>query len=158
MASMNLFKRYNHDRRNHQSLNSGISVLLGFDPGKQKCGVAVMGLDRKLHFQAVIPSAEAIAKVGNLLDSYPISLLIMGDQTASKQWKSKLQSSFSDLLIITVDERYSSEEARQRFWDIYPATGLMKLVPRGMRSPNRPIDDIVAAILIERYLSRLISS
>ena len=133
-------------------------MLLGFDPGKQKCGVAVMGLDRKLHFQAVIPSAEAIAKVGNLLDSYPISLLIMGDQTASKQWKSKLQSSFSDLRIITVDERYSSEEARQRFWDIYPATGLMKLVPRGMRSPNRPIDDIVAAILIERYLSRLISS
>jgi len=27
----------------------------------------------------------------------------------------------------------------------------------GMRSPNRPIDDIVAAILIERYLSRLTS-
>lgn len=133
-------------------------MLLGFDPGKQKCGVVVMGLDRKLHFQAVIPSAEAIAKVGNLLDSYPISLLVMGDQTASKQWKSKLQSSFSDLRIITVDERYSSEEARQRFWDIYPAKGLMKLVPRGMRSPDRPIDDIVAAILIERYLSRLISS
>jgi RNase H-fold protein (predicted Holliday junction resolvase) len=133
-------------------------VLLGFDPGKQKCGVAVMGLDRKLHFQAVIPSAEAIAKVGNLLDSYPISLMVMGDQTASKQWKAKLQASFPDLRIITVDERYSSEEARQRFWDIYPATGLMKLVPRGMRSPDRPIDDIVAAILIERYLSRLISS
>ncbi len=133
-------------------------MLIGFDPGKQKCGVAVMGLDRKLHFQAVIPSTEAIAKVGNLLDSYPISLMVMGDQTASKQWKTNLQSSFPDLRIITVDERYSSEEARQRFWDIYPAKGLMKLVPRGMRSPDRPIDDIVATILIERYLSRLISS
>ena len=133
-------------------------MLLGFDPGKQKCGVAVMGLDRKLHFQAVIPSAEAIAKVGNLLNSYPISLMVMGDQTASQQWKAKLQASFPELRIITVDERYSSEEARQRFWDIYPATGLMKLVPRGMRSPDRPIDDIVAIILIERYLSRLISS
>jgi RNase H-fold protein (predicted Holliday junction resolvase) len=132
-------------------------VLLGFDPGKQKCGVAVMGLDRKIHFQAVILSEEAIAKVGNLLDIYPISLMVMGDQTASKQWKSQLQSNFSDLRIITVDERYSSEEARQRFWQIYPAQGLMKLVPLGMRSPNRPIDDIVAIILIERYLSRLIS-
>jgi RNase H-fold protein (predicted Holliday junction resolvase) len=133
-------------------------VLLGFDPGKQKCGVAVMGLDRKLHFQAVIPSADAIAKVGNLLDSYPISLMVMGDQTASKQWKAEIQSAYSDLRIITVDERFSSEEARLRFWEIYPAKGLMKLVPIGMRSPNRPIDDIVAAILIERYLSRLISS
>ncbi|MEI6329905.1 MAG: hypothetical protein WCP16_11765 [Pseudanabaena sp. ELA645] len=41
-------------------------MLIGFDPGKQKCGVAVMGLDRKLHFQAIIPTEEAIAKVGNL--------------------------------------------------------------------------------------------
>jgi RNase H-fold protein (predicted Holliday junction resolvase) len=133
-------------------------VLLGFDPGKQKCGVAVMGLDRKLHFQAVIPSTEAIAEVGKLLDSYPISLMVMGDQTASKQWKAKLQDSFLDLRIITVDERFSSEEARQRFWQIYPAKGFMKLIPLGMRSPNRPVDDIVAVILIERYLSRLISS
>ena len=133
-------------------------MLLGFDPGKQKCGVAVMGLDRKLNFQAVIPSEEAIAKVSNLLDSYPISLMVMGDQTASKQWKTQLQNTFADLRIITVDERYSSEEARQRFWQIYPAQGLMKLVPLGMRSPDRPIDDIVAIILIERYLSRLISS
>ena len=133
-------------------------MLLGFDPGKRKCGVAVMGLDRKLHFQSVISSQEAIAQVRNLLDSYPISLMVMGDQTASKQWKAELRSAFPDLRIITVDERYSSEEARQRFWQIYPAQGLMKLVPLGMRSPDRPIDDIVAAILIERYLSRLISS
>ncbi len=132
-------------------------MLLGFDPGKQKCGVAVMGLDRKLHFQAVIPSQEAIARVGNLLDIYPISLMVMGDQTASKQWKAELKFTFPDLRIITVDERYSSQEARQRFWQIYPAQGLMKLVPLGMRSPDRAIDDIVAIILIERYLSRLIS-
>ena len=77
-------------------------MLLGFDPGKQKCGVAVMGLDRKLHFQAVIPSEEAIAKVGNLLESYPISLMVMGDQTASKQWKAQLQDTFANLRIITV--------------------------------------------------------
>ena len=133
-------------------------MLLGFDPGKQKCGVAVMSLDRKLHFQAVISSQEAIAQVGNLLDSYPISLMVMGDQTASKQWKAELKFTFPDLRIITVDERYSSQEARQRFWQIYPAQGLMKLLPLGMRSPNRAIDDIVAIILIERYLSRLISS
>ena len=133
-------------------------MLLGFDPGKQKCGIALMGLDRKLMFQAVIPSPEAIAKVADLLASYPISLMVMGDQTASKEWKAQMQSAFPDLRIITVDERYSSEEARQRFWQIYPAKGLMKLVPLGMRSPDRPIDDIVAAILIERYLSRLISS
>jgi RNase H-fold protein (predicted Holliday junction resolvase) len=127
-------------------------VLLGFDPGKQKCGVAVMGLDRKLSFQAIAPSQEAIAMIGNLLASHPISLMVMGDQTASKQWKAAIQSAFPNLQIITVDERFSSQEARKRFWQIYPAKGFMRLVPIGMRSPNRPIDDIVAIILIERYL------
>jgi hypothetical protein len=25
-------------------------MILGFDPGKDKCGVAVMGVDRQLHY------------------------------------------------------------------------------------------------------------
>ncbi|MEE3718604.1 Holliday junction resolvase RuvX [Tumidithrix elongata RA019] len=132
-------------------------MLLGFDPGKSKCGLAVMGLDRKLHFQAVVKSESAIAQVQTLLGEYSISLMVIGDQTASKQWKADLSSKFPDLRIISVDERYSSEEARKRYWEIYPAQGLLKLLPKGMRSPPRSIDDIVAIILIERYLNRLVS-
>lgn len=132
-------------------------MLLGFDPGKSKCGIAVMGLDRKLHFQAVIKSDEAIVQVQTLLERYPISLMVIGDQTGSKQWKANLSTKFLDLRIISVDERHSSEEARKRYWEIYPAQGLLKLLPKGMRSPPRAIDDIVAIILIERYLNRLVS-
>jgi RNase H-fold protein (predicted Holliday junction resolvase) len=132
-------------------------VLLGFDPGKSKCGLAVMGLDRKLHFQAVVRSDEAITQIQQLLDRYSISLLVMGDRTTSKQWKAKLSENFPNLRTITVDEQYSSEEARKRYWQIYPARGFLKLIPLGMRSPNRAIDDIVAIILIERYLNRLVS-
>lgn len=132
-------------------------MLLGFDPGKDKCGLAVMGLDRQLHFQSVVLSDRAIAQIQNILQNHPISLLVMGDQTTSKQWQAKLKENFPDLLVVTVNERYSSQEARQRYWDIYPPKGIMQLVPKGMRSPSRPIDDIVAVILIERYLNRLVS-
>jgi RNase H-fold protein (predicted Holliday junction resolvase) len=132
-------------------------VLLGFDPGKDKCGLAVIGLDRQRHFQSVVPSSEAIAQIQDLLNKYPISLLVMGDQTTSKQWQAKLKDSFQNLLVVTVDERYSSQEARQRYWEIYPPKGIMRLVPLGMRSPSRPVDDIVAIILVERYLNRLVS-
>ncbi len=132
-------------------------MLLGFDPGKDKCGLAVMGLDRQLHFQSVVLSDRAIAQIQDILQNHPISLLVMGDQTTSKQWQAKLKENFPDLLVVTVNERYSSQEARQRYWDIYPPKGIMQLVPKGMRSPSRPIDDIVAVILIERYLNRLVS-
>lgn len=132
-------------------------MFLGFDPGRDKCGLAVMGLDRKLHFQAVVSSKEAIAQMESLLAQYPISMTIIGDQTSSKQWRSQLTTKFPNLRLVTVDERYSSEEARQRYWEIYPPQGLLGLLPKGLRSPPRSIDDIVAIILIERYLNRLVS-
>jgi len=133
-------------------------VLLGFDPGRDKCGLAIMALDRKVVYQAVVTSAEAIATVAMLSKKYMISLIVMGDQTTAKEWKIQLNLEFPDINIVTVDERFSSQEARTRYWRIYPPKGLMTLIPLGMRSTPRPIDDIVAIILIERYLSRLISS
>lgn len=131
-------------------------VILGFDPGRDKCGLAVMGLDRQVHYQQVVPASEAIATIVSLRQKFPISLLVMGDQTTAKSWKQQLQQELLDPLnIILVDERYTSLEARDRYWQMYPPKGLRKLLPQGMRHPPRPIDDIVAILLIERYLSRL---
>jgi len=134
-------------------------VILGFDPGKDKCGLAVMGLDRQLHYHQVVPSPKAIANIETLQQKYPVSLLVMGNQTTAKQWKQKLQQELvQPLNIMLVDERYSTLEARDRYWQMYPPQGLTKLLPKGMRQPPRPIDDIVAILLIERYLNRLTES
>ncbi|KOP27655.1 resolvase [Hapalosiphon sp. MRB220] len=134
-------------------------VILGFDPGKDKCGLAVMGLDRKLHYHQVVASGEAIANIETLRQKFPISLMVMGDQTTAKRWKQQLQQELSEQLnIILVDERYTSLEARDRYWQMFPPKGITKLLPQGMRTPPRPIDDIVAILLIERYLSRLTES
>ncbi|MEO0970968.1 MAG: pre-16S rRNA-processing nuclease YqgF [Cyanobacteria bacterium J06639_18] len=134
-------------------------LLLGFDPGRDKCGIAVMGLDRQLHYHQVVQSAEAVNTIETLRKKYPISLMVMGDQTTAKQWKQKLLESFAETLnIILIDERNTSLLARDRYWVMYPPKGLSKLIPEGMRQPPRPIDDIVAILLIERYLNRLTES
>lgn len=133
-------------------------VILGFDPGRQKCGVAVMGVDRRIYYHQVISSSETISTISSLRSQFPISLLVMGDQTSSKTWRQKLETDLSEpMRIITVDERNSSLEARDRYWQMYPPKGLTRLIPEGMRTPPRPIDDIVAILLIERYLGRLVS-
>lgn len=134
-------------------------VILGFDPGRDKCGVAVMGLDRQLHYHQVVPATEAVATIEILRQKLPISLMVMGDQTTAKQWKQRLRQELADPLnIILVDERYTTLEARDRYWQMYPPQGITKLLPKGMRQPPRPIDDIVAILLIERYLNRLTES
>ncbi len=133
-------------------------VILGFDPGRQKCGLAVMGVDRRLYYHQVVAAEKAIATVQTLRQQFPISLLIIGDQTSSKSWKQKFANDLPDpLRVITVDERNSSLEARDRYWQMYPPKGLIRLIPQGMRTPPRAVDDIVAILLIERYLERLVS-
>ncbi len=133
-------------------------VILGFDPGRRKCGLAVLGVDRTLLYHQVVEAEAAIDTIQTLRRQFPISLLIMGDQTTAKDWKEKLGQSFTDpLRIIMVDERHSSLEARDRYWQMYPAQGLRSLIPQSFRTIPRPIDDIVAILLIERYLERLVN-
>ena len=149
-------------------------MILGFDPGRDKCGVAVMSQNRVLDntshiaYAEVVPAEEAIATVLSLIERYPISTIVMGDQTMSKTWKTRIEERLAEqpqnpnqltaqttapapILTVMIDERYSTLEARDRYWQLHPPQGLTKLVPQTLRTITRPIDDVVAIILIERY-------
>jgi RNase H-fold protein (predicted Holliday junction resolvase) len=130
-------------------------VILGFDPGRQKCGIAVMGLDRQLFHRSVVPSEQVLRAIAALQAQYPISVIVMGDQTGSRDWKDQLTQLSEPLKVVLVDERYSSLEARDRYWQLHPPKGLQRLLPEGLRQPPVPIDDVVAILLIERYLNQL---
>ena len=67
-------------------------VIVGFDPGRQKCGVAVMGRDRTLHDHQIVASEAAIAHLEGLRQRYAIELVVMGDQTTSKEWRKRLEA------------------------------------------------------------------
>jgi RNase H-fold protein (predicted Holliday junction resolvase) len=128
-------------------------MYLGFDPGKDKCGLAIISSQNNLEYHQIIPSEKAIATINTLCQQYPLEKIIMGNQTTSKIWKQKLDHGLtSDLAIIMVNEKNSTLEARDRYWQMYPPQGLQRLIPQGLRTPPRPVDDIVAIILIERYL------
>src|SRR6476469_8829082 len=130
-------------------------MILGFDPGKDKCGIAVMGRDKKVCYHQVVLSEAAISTIQSLCEQFSIELLVIGDQTTSKSWKQKLEQRLSPALkIVQVDDRYSSLEARERYWQMYPPTGLSRLFSVIMRPPPRPVDDIVAIVLIQRYLNK----
>lgn len=130
-------------------------VILGFDPGRYKCGLALMGLDRNLYHRAVVEANSVMDTVEQLRQQYPISLIVMGDQTSAGEWQTQLAAIPQPIRVVLVDERYSSLEARDRYWEMNPPQGWQRLLPSGLRQPQAPIDDIVAILLIERYLNRL---
>jgi RNase H-fold protein (predicted Holliday junction resolvase) len=126
-------------------------MILGFDPGKDKCGVAIVE-KKNVIYHRVIVSEMAIATLQKLIQEYPIKSIVMGNLTTSKLWQQKLATNLTEKIeIILINEHNSTVEARTRYWQMYPPQGLQKLVPEGMRFPPRAIDDIVAIILVERY-------
>ncbi|MDJ0510298.1 MAG: pre-16S rRNA-processing nuclease YqgF [Crocosphaera sp.] len=132
------------------------SIILGFDPGRDKCGVAIMALNHTLYYHQVVESSQAIFTLNNLLPKFSVNLVVMGNQTTSKQWKKRLENELSvTISIVMIDERNSTLEARDRYWQMYPPQGLIRIIPQGMRTPPRPIDDIVAILLIERYCNSI---
>jgi RNase H-fold protein (predicted Holliday junction resolvase) len=131
-------------------------LILGFDPGRDKCGVALVGTDRSICFHEVVAADAAVSVINTLQQQYGPTQLVMGNQTTSRQWRQKLEQQLGVALPITmIDERYSTLEARDRYWTMYPPKGLARLIPQGMRDVPRPIDDIVAIILVERYLDQV---
>ncbi len=133
--------------------------LIGFDPGRDKCGIAIVDAvdPHSVRYRQVIAAEQSLEELRTLLTRFEVQQLLIGSQTGSKEWQTKIGTAFPELSIAVVDERHSSEEARKRYWDYYPAQGMNAFLPKGMRTPPTPYDDLVALVLIERYLGTSIS-
>lgn len=130
-------------------------LYLGFDPGRDKCGLALVRADGQILEHRIVPSAEAVAELARIWRSQSVAALVIGDQTTSRQWQLLLRAEADLPPLVPVNERNSTLEARQRYWQLFPARGWRRLLPRGLRQPPRPVDDIVAILLVERHLARL---
>jgi RNase H-fold protein (predicted Holliday junction resolvase) len=133
-------------------VNIDTQNILGFDPGRDKCGVAAINSQQEVIYHQVIDSAKAIAVIQQLVEKYAINLIVMGDGTTSQTWQQQIESNLLTVAVTTINETNSTLEARDRYWIMYPPTGLQRLIPQGLRTPPRPVDDLVAIILLERYL------
>lgn len=137
---------------NPQPSTFNLQTILGLDPGRDKCGVAVMTSEKKVVYHQVIDSESAIAKIQELSQQFAVNLIVMGDGTTSKSWRKQIRANLATKLpIVMVDETNSTLEARDRYWQMYPPRGLQRIIPQGLRVPPRPVDDLVAILLIERY-------
>ena len=127
-------------------------LILGFDPGRDKCGIAIIDEDGKLYYHAVIESFNVIRKLNFLHKKFFFRLLVMGDKTTSEDWKNRLlEELLFSVPIIMIDESNSTLEARSRYWQMYPPNFIVSLIPESLRVPRRSIDDIVAILLVERF-------
>ena len=125
--------------------------VLAIDPGREKCGVAVLASDGRILVQEVVATAALDAAVGALIRAYEPNV-IMGNGTTSadaKKWVEALGVS-----VTLVDEYRTTDAAKCAYWEAHPPRGWRRLMPRGMLVPPVPVDDFVAVILAQRFLEK----
>ncbi|MBQ6758083.1 MAG: pre-16S rRNA-processing nuclease YqgF [Selenomonadaceae bacterium] len=125
-------------------------MIMGIDPGRDKCGVAVLTAAGEIRYQRVVETAELGDVIKRLSAEHEIELVILGNGTTHKAAASLVEA--SGLQIKVVDEKHTTEEARREYWKKNPPRGWRKLLPTTMQVPPEPVDAIVAEILVRRHL------
>lgn len=149
------------------SEQSSREVIVAVDPGREKCGVAVVTSDLELILKEIVSRDEAVGRVLELTKKYGVHRVILGDRTGSREFASEIMEATGELSacgcnrqdprpeLIFVDEHESSMEGRRRYLLNHPLRGIGRLLPISLRAPSEPFDDYVAVVLAERFFQCL---
>jgi hypothetical protein len=131
--------------------SSGIHrVVLGVDPGRSKCGVAVCAATGVLA-RAIVPLEALPDLIRQWQDRYGLTEIVVGNRTGSQDVARALTATVP-LPLRMVDESGTTLRARARYFADHPPRGWRRLVPRGLLVPPEPYDDYVAVLLAEAAL------
>lgn len=131
-------------------------TVLAIDPGSSKLGMAVVRRDvsdkLNLDWRAICPREELATTFQSVISDHPVELVIVGNGTKSKEIVAEIRDLSPSMGVLVVDEKDTTMQARERYWEYNPRRGWRRLCPATLQVPPDPVDDFVALILAERVL------
>lgn len=127
-------------------------VVLALDPGRDKCGLAVVRRDGTCTRREVVPTSALNTRLRTLAVESGATVIVYGDRTGRAIAEEALRG-LPHLHGVAVDEHRSTEAARALYFTVNPPRGLRRLLPRGFLVPPCPVDDYAAWVLGRRYFS-----
>ena len=127
-----------------------MSTVLAIDPGRDKCGIAVLSPQGDILLHEIVPTGALETRVSELAAEYA-PRIIMGDGTTSAATKARIEAQVGAVTL--VDEYRTTEEGRRLYWAENPPRGWRRLVPRGLLTPTVPVDNFAAVALARRFLA-----
>ena len=131
-----------------------MKTLAALDPGRDKCGFAVLQADGHVLYQQVIATEDLESCVRQAQEKFGFTHLIEGNGTTSREAHARIQKALPELAVTVIDEYRTTELAKEYYWQAHPRHGWRRLVPQGMQVPPEPVDDFVAVILGRRFIQR----
>ncbi len=124
--------------------------LLSIDPGKCKCGLVLVDINKKEVDLAIVLNTEFLTQyVKNLKCVENISKVIMGNGTTSKENIEKLKFIKKDIIIF--EEKNTTFRAKKRYFELFPIRGLKIFLPKEFFIMNKNLDAVSALIILEDY-------
>jgi RNase H-fold protein (predicted Holliday junction resolvase) len=130
----------------------GEGPVAALDPGSAKCGLVLSDGARQRIVQALVVAPAEAERLLELWRQEPgLAAVVIGDGTGSGRWRERLAGR---LPVVWQRERGSTLAARERYWQLFPPRSWRRWLPKGLRQPPRAWDDVVAQLLLERWLGR----
>ena len=124
--------------------------VLAIDPGKSKCGLVLAdNVKRKVMEALVVESTLLVNFVFELQKEYSELDVLIGNGTTSDSFIK--QFSFLNKKVSIVDEKNTTLRARERYFEIFPAKGIKRLLPKEILIIDLNLDAISALIILEDY-------
>ena len=129
-----------------------MSRIVSIDPGRNKCGLVLVDCERDCVLQGDVIATEAVLDtLQRWRQLAPVERMVLGNGTASESLRHQLPA---DLPVKLVDERGTTLQARQRYWQLWPPRGWRRFVPQGLLLPPTELDAVAALVILESELGR----
>ncbi|MBE3128040.1 MAG: Holliday junction resolvase RuvX, partial [Candidatus Atribacteria bacterium] len=104
-------------------------IIIAIDPGTKKCGYAVVDSNLSVLQREVVPTGKITKTIEDSLNIYKINKIILGNGTNYKNVEERLKNHFSLLKIVLIEEKFSTLEARKKYFEAHPPRGILKIIP-----------------------------
>ena len=129
-------------------------MLMGIDPGRNKCGIAILTKEGEEVFKDIFRTSNLSKKIEELLNEYQIEKCILGNGTYSDKVFNILDLLIDKKKIKFIEEENTTYLAEQKYRKENPPLGLQFLNKIIICKPNKPLDDYVAVLLVKKYLDK----
>ncbi|MFH1452577.1 MAG: resolvase [Armatimonadota bacterium] len=126
--------------------------ILAIDPGKNKCGIAVLDNDLNIKERTTAETGNILTVLEKLINEFKIRLIILGGATYSEEIKKIITEKFPEIDLKKADEKHSTEKARHLYFKCNPPKGIWRFIPLGLQTPKEPYDDYAAAVIAIEYI------
>ena len=127
-----------------------MNIVISIDPGISKCGLTVADIKENKVYEAIVVKSSLLLEYVKKIckEEYDTKILI-GNGTSSKNFIKSLNQFYPN--VIVVEEKNSTYRAKERYFDIFPLSGIKCFLPREIFILNKNLDALAALIILEDY-------